>query len=349
MSSDKNFCMSSYLAFRYIEDDSKEFFDGLKHQRVRLVSDAEKIFVETSDDIDRAIGSQMEQLSGKKRGILLSGGMDSAILASYMANCDAYTFRFSGGKYQKEELARAEYYADYYKLNLHYVDIDWASVENSIDRLMKKKGAPVHSIEPQIYTAAKQAEADGIELMIIGDGSDYIFGGMDKLLSKDWKYDEFVRRYTYIDPEDVLVEPVSMSYLYDRYKTGDNEIDYMAFLDVISTEESFGSYSNAFDAAEMDYYDPYERLALSVPLDLSRIRSGESKYLIRELFRKKYPEIPVPEKLPMPRPVDEYFKNWSGSVRSEFKQNLDMSVFSGNQKWQLWCLERFLNLYEKDK
>ena len=87
---------------------------------------------------------------------------------------------------------------------------------------------------------------------------------------------------------------------------------------------------------------------MSKPLDLNRIRNGESKYMIRELFRRKYPEIPVPNKLPMPRPVDQYFANWTGPKRKEFKPNLDMHTFTGNQKWLLWCLERFLNLYDGD-
>ena len=51
-------------------------------------------------------------------------------------------------------------------------------------------------------------------------------------------------------------------------------------------------------------------------------------------------------KIPMPRPVDEYFKAWSGPKRPEFKKNLDMSKFTGNQKWQMYCLEKFLNMYE---
>lgn len=38
--------------------------------------------------------------------ILLSGGMDSAILALYFPGCDAYTLRFLGGDDQKEELGR---------------------------------------------------------------------------------------------------------------------------------------------------------------------------------------------------------------------------------------------------
>ena len=82
-------------------------------------------------------------------------------------------------------------------------------------------------------------------------------------------------------------------------------------------------------------------------MDLDRIRSGEPKYLIRELMEKKYPEIPVPNKLPMPRPVEEYFRNWSGPKRPEFKKGLDMRLYTGDQKWQMWCLEEFLNMNEE--
>ena len=33
--------------------------------------------------------------------------------------------------------------------------------------------------------------------------------------------------------------------------------------------------------------------------------------------------------------------DWYGTKREEFKTNLNMSTFIGNQKWQLFCLERF--------
>ncbi len=81
-------------------------------------------------------------------------------------------------------------------------------------------------------------------------------------------------------------------------------------------------------------------------LDLYRVRHGEPKYLIRQLMAQKYPEIPVPNKVPMPRPVDEYFNNWEGPKRPEFKKGLDMRKFTGNQKWQMYCLERFLDFNE---
>ena len=206
---------------------------------------------------------------------------------------------------------------------------------------MESKCAPVHSIEPQIYQAALQAKEGGVEIMLIGDAADYVFGGMDKLLSKEWKFDEFVRRYCSLDPFEVLRDPVSMEYAFEPYRKGDDGIDFLCFMDGLCTRESYSSYCNAFNTAELSYFDPYERLKPSKPIDLSRIRNGESKYLIRELMAKRYPAFPIPEKIPMPRPVDVYFADWKGPSRKEFKANLDMSKFTGNQKWQLWCLERF--------
>lgn len=342
---DKNFCMSSYLAFRYIERDDVDFYEGLHHKNFVPVKD--KITVSTADEIDAAVARNFDKLRGKKLGIMLSGGMDSANLAAYMPGCDAYTFRFLGGTFGGEELARAEYYAKTYGLNLHYVDINWQAIEPYVDPVMRAKGAPVHSIEPQLALAGEQAKADGVDMLIVGESSDLIFGGMDQLIGQDWDFDAFVKRYTFTEPAEVLNEPVDMSYLFERYRQG-NKIDFMQFMDDVFSIESSGSYLNAFAVAQIDYFDPYANLVMGVPLDLHRVRNGEPKYLIRELFAKKYPNFPVPNKIPMPRPVDAYFADWKGPTRREFKQNLDMKKFTGNQKWQLWCLERFLNLYEPE-
>lgn len=344
---DKNFCMSSFLALRYIEKPNMDFSEKISYRRPVLPKENERIIVNTPEEIDDKISEQLIDVRKNKRmGLLLSGGMDSGILASYLPGCDAFTFRFLGGEYQKEELQRAEYYARYYGLRLHYVDIDWQTVNDNLNLVMIAKGGPVHSIEPQICQAAKQAKADGIELMVIGDGSDYVFGGMDQLLSKDWAFDAFVQRYIYVNPNEILKEPESVLYLFERYRQG-NYIDFTGFLDIVATEESYGSYSNAFLAAGLNYFDPYERLKMKLPLDLQRIRNGESKYLIRELFHKKYPEISVPNKLPMPRLVDVYFKDWQGPTRTEFKPNIDIQKFKGNQRWLIWCLEQFLNMLDE--
>ena len=342
---DKKFCMSSYLAFRYIEKDDVDFFEGLHHKNIPGICEHDKICVANSVEIDQAIRKVFDNLKGEKLGILLSGGMDSACLASYMRGMDAYTFRFLGGEFQKEELARAEYYAKQYDMNLHYVDVSWDSIEPCVAPVIKEKNAPVHSIEPQLYKAALQAKADGIERLVVGESADLIFGGMDQLLSQDWNFEGFMKRYIFTEPHLVLKEPVDMSYLFERYRKGD-QIDFMNFMDDVFSIESSSSYWNAFAAADIPYIDPYAHLKMAEPLDLKRVRNGESKYLIRDLFKMKYPDYPVPEKVPMPRPVDEYFENWVGPTRDEFLNELDMKQFTGNQKWQIWCLEFFLNMHE---
>jgi len=364
---DREYSNSAFVALRFTEKPGVDFCSAWPYRHPDMPSEEGRILVSTAAEIDHAIADQLDDVISRRSGrsastlsdasapfdakstvpgrvgLLLSGGMDSGILASYLPGADAYTFRFLGGEYQKEELRRAESFAERNGMTLHYVDIGWEQVREALPAVMRCKGGPVHSIEPQIYLAAQKAKADGVAIMIIGDASDYVFGGMDKLLSKDWTYDEFVRRYIYVDPFEVLREPVSMDYVFERYRTADG-IDVPEILRTLAAQESYGSYNNAFEAAEMAYFDPYEALKMAEPLDLLRVRSGESKYLIRELFRMRYPDIPVPEKLPMPRPVDSYFAGWGGPKRAEFRDDIEISKYSGNQKWLLWCLEQFLDM-----
>ena len=344
---DKDYCCSAFLAFRFIPREGVEFGPGLRHVNAALPAKEDCTEVSTADDIDAALQHTFDSLKGQRTALLLSGGMDSATLASYMKGCDAYTFRFLGGNYQREELHRAERFAALNDMTLHYVDIDWDVVRKGLPEVMRHRGAPVHSIEPQIYAAALQAMADGIDRMIIGDGADYVFGGMNLLLAKDWDYNEFIKRYIYIDPVEVLRNPVDVTDLFAPYRLG-GKIDFMAFMDGPNTQESYGSYMNAFATADMPYADPYEHLKLGEPLDLARIRNGESKYLIRELFRKRYGEK-EPEKVPMPRPVDTYFSGWAGPRRPEFRSDIEMDRYNGNQRWLMYALEQFLNMLDDGK
>ena len=136
-----------------------------------------------------------------------------------------------------------------------------------------------------------------------------------------------------------------MDFVYRKYKTSDGAIDIIKFLDEIFTSSSSAAYVNAFEYANMHYFDPYAYMKMSHPYDLQRIRAGESKYLIRELFRIKYPDIPVPEKIAMARAMDQWLKDWQGPVRSEFKENC-IEGLTGEQKFLVYSLERFLNLIE---
>ena len=342
---DRDFCLSSYIAFRYIWKDGMDFAEGFQHKNYRPAEDNERIAVKTPEDIDREIRKQFDALYAKydNIGILLSGGMDSANLASYLKKgSQAYTFHSGSGEFDAD-IERATKYCRKWQLNHHLIDITMDDFKEYTPIVMRHKFAPVHSIEPQIYKAAMMAKADGVQLMIVGESADLIFGGMDKLISPEWTFDGFAKRYTFLDPKLVLTKPVDQSELFEHYRTGEKTIDVMRFMDEVFAIESSGSYLNAFGAAWLPYYDPYALLVMADPLDMTRVRNGEPKYLVRGLYAMKYPELEIPFKIPMPRPVDAVFKDWAGPVRPEFRRDIPMDQLTGNQKWQLWCAEQFLN------
>lgn len=347
----KDLCLSSYIAYRYIYRDDQDFKEGLHHELYKPIPEKNRIKVTTSDDIDHEIQKQFNELYKKysKIGILLSGGQDSSILATYLKpGSNAYTFTTDLSDAFNPDINRAKKYCKKLNLNHHQINISFDDYKKYTPIVMDRKCAPVHSIEPQIYKAATIAKENGDELIIVGESSDLVFGGMDKLLAKDWELDEFAKRYTFLDPKLVLNNPVDVTDLFEKYRKPNNKIDFLKFMDDVFSIESSSSYLNAFTAANMPYYDPYAKLIMSESLDLDRVRNGEPKYLIRELFSKKYPEMPVPDKIPMPRPVDIVFKNWTGPTRPEFKQNIPMENLTGNQKWQLWCAEQFLNQIDEN-
>ena len=84
---------------------------------------------------------------------------------------------------------------------------------------------------------------------------------------------------------------------------------------------------------------------MAVPMDYQRIRSGENKYLVREVFQRLYHNWEVPKKVPMPRPMNEWMKNWKGPTREEFWPHCT-DTMSGDQKWLVWALEKFLMMTE---
>ena len=325
-----------------------DFYEGFHHKNYCAIPDAERIPVKTSEDIDEQIQKQIDELYRRydNIGILLSGGMDSANIASYLKpGSHAYTFVSDTGVFDKD-VERARTYCNKLGLIHHLVEITMDDYRKYTSIVMAAKCAPVHSIEPQIYKAAIMAKKDGVQMMLVGESADLIFGGMDKLISPQWTFDGFAKRYTFLEPTLVLKNPVPQDELYERYRIDADHIDFMKFMDEVFAIESSSSYLNAFGVAGLPYYDPYAKLVMAEPLDMERVRNGEPKYLVRGLYAIKYPELGIPFKIPMPRPVDAVFKDWDGPKRPEFRTDIPMNTLTGNQKWQLWCAERFLEIFD---
>ncbi len=211
---------------------------------------------------------------------------------------------------------------------------------------MKRKKSPLHAIEVALYKTAMAARQDGVNKLIVGNGADSTFGGMDKLLSKDWSFEEFMKRYTFVEPSSVLRDYEDIHGIYLPYKTGDG-IDVSAFLKTVHGLGIIQAFNNAIEAAECSIVAPYESLFLNAPLDLARIRNNESKYILRQVFQKRFPDCPIPDKIPFARPMEQWLANWDGPKREEFLDHIDIKSFSGDQKWILFCLERFMDLFDE--
>ncbi len=347
MTADITYCASSFLMFRRIADATKSFAGKLTPNFPDMSFPRTGVF--DSQELASILKSQMEEaIKDGKAALALSGGIDSAILAKFMKTGGggiAYTFRcLVPGTEVTNEVPQAAKYADNCGLKQVVVPVYWEDFEKYAPILMEHKGAPIHSIEVQIYKAALQAKADGFERLIFGESADCLFGGQSNLLSKDWRIGEFIDRYSYVMPYKVLKESTLVLEPYFRHEH-DGFIDPHEFLSTEFFPESISSYINACETAGIDIELPYAKCFMALPLDYQRIRSGEGKYLVREIFQSLFADFEIPPKTPMPRPMNEWLKNWAGPTRPEFWPHCTDHM-TGDQKWLVWCLEKFFDLLD---
>lgn len=72
-----------------------------------------------------------------------------------------------------------------------------------------------------------------------------------------------------------------------------------------------------------------------------------TKYLVRGLYAIKYPDLEIPFKIPMPRPVDAIFKNWAGpSGGAISKRYPNGRTYRESEVAAMGCAEQFIKLIE---
>jgi hypothetical protein len=339
------FCLSSFLALRYVARETAEWVPGLRPRWPRSGSEHQVEVLDAGQILDALRAQVARVATGPQIGLLLSGGMDSAILAALLPRgASAYTVRFDAEKSVDESVAAAAI-ARRCGLDHHVVTVSWDDYQSHMDELMRHKRSPLHPVEVGLFLAASAAAADGVPTLIVGNGADSNFGGLDRLLSRDWTLDEFIRRYTFLEPSAALQNPVPMRPIFAEYDRA-GSFDTDGFLKKVHGRGIIQAFNNAIQAAGSTSLEPYESLKLGVPLDLARIRRGEPKYLLQEVYHQLYPGIAVNEKIAFARPMDCWMNSWDGPRREEFRTDIDMGRLTGEQKWLLYCLERFLNLLE---
>ena len=343
---DKIYAMSSFLQFRTIYNKNVKFAESIDvMRRANIDFASERKQIDTYEQLYEHVKDCVTSETSKgKAALCLSGGIDSAICAKFMPEgSTAYTFKcIVPGKDVTDETQKARQFCDINKLKHSIVEIYWSDYESRSSELFRYMNVPFHSIDIQIYKAALQAKKDGFDTLIFGQGADLIYGGFDKLLSKEWSMGDFIERYSCVMPYKVLNDFIVITEPYMKFNK-DGYIDLHNFLDDHLFWEDIHSYHNACAAAGIKFVGAYMN-TFHKPLDLKRVRTGEGKYLVRELFKHIYPNSEIPIKTPMPRATDEWLENWSGPTRPEFLQNCHINM-TGDQKYLVWILEKFLEEY----
>jgi asparagine synthetase B (glutamine-hydrolysing) len=242
------------------------------------------------------------------------------------------------------EVEYAKRFADINKLDLKVVDITWEDIERIIPICIKSCKMPFHSIQPLIYRVCEDAKKDHLTQLVCGETADCRFGGLDGLLSKDYTLKEFCERFTFLEPEKILKKSVDILDDFLPYVEQNGITNAHKFCNEYFSLD-LNDYLNASKLNNIELIMPYAYMDLAEELDLERIRRGENKYLIRELFAKRYKNITPNKKLPMPRAVGIWLKDWKGPKRSEFK-NFDINELKPDQKWLVYILEVFLNMLD---
>lgn len=333
---------SRFLTFRHFLGDG----DGWTGTPVDNVGDNKRqpVSVLSSADLGIALHQRLSELVASHRnvGLLLSGGIDSALIASYLPQgTPVFTIKFdAGGAF--DETSSAESYASKLKLDFNRVIVEWSHYQAFGGSLTQFKQAPLHPVEVALHVAARTAKASGIETLIVGNGADTNFGGMDLLLGRDWTAAEFETRYTFVAPKEVLREPVSQSHIFAKYE--ENGIfDTQTFLREIHGYGILRAFQNAICSTGIRICAPYEDLQLGTSMDLARIRKGEPKYLLAELFRNRFSASSAPRKIPFVRPMDQWMKNWGGPRSGYFLGDIDLTALSGEQRWLIHALDLYFD------
>ena len=95
-------------------------------------------------------------------------------------------------------------------------------------------------------------------------------------------------------------------------------------------------------------------LGINGNLDITRIRNGEPKYIIRETFELLYSNdaVSLTTKIPFTRPTDIYMEDhfYDNEYIDILKDYIiKHSHLTSQQKWMIYCLNRFIKILNLDK
>lgn len=349
-----NKCIDEYLAFQHIYSDI-EWDYGFHNRKYNEYSECSRIYkvntgVEAVEYLKTISSNIKNKYTTNEIGILISSGIDSATVAKTLPKNTTALYATYKERNQDPEIDIVKQYCKINNLKLIVVEVSWKDYEKYMDYLMTIKKSPIHPCEIPVYMCCLKAKEIGIKILFSGWGADTHFGGMDKLLSKNWTLDEFKTRYEYCPR--INNNNKELDNLYNEFMNGEYIItnNFLTYNYHIMTIKSFFYLP---EACGLIHIPLWGYIGLNHELDLVRVRKGDSKYVIREAFDILYKntELKVTEKIPFTRPTDIYMRDHFNDIKyTETLNNYHKKhSLKPQQKWMVYILNRFIkNILKKN-
>ena len=342
-------CISEFLAFQHVQTNTgwklgiknriyDEFIECPRSYKVTNGQEANCIIKNLSNTV--TINYTPNQI-----GILISSGIDSATVAKTLPKYSKAIYATYKERDYDPEIERVKQYCAVNDLDLYIVEVSWKDYEEHIDYLMKVKNNPIHPCEIPVYLCCLKAKELGVKVLFSGWGADTHFGGMDKLLSKDWTLSEFKNRYEYcprINENDSHLDNIYNDFLIDN----SDKIDMHKFLTFNYHLMTLKSFFYLPELVGLVHIPLWGHIGLSGDLDINRIRNGEPKYIISETYNLMYQDdnLEVTQKIPFTRPTDIYMNDHFDDFKyhNKLQDYINSNKLSSQQKWMVYVLNRFL-------
>jgi asparagine synthase (glutamine-hydrolysing) len=159
-----------------------------------------------SDAVERFLAGLEEAVQlhgGERAGLLLSGGLDSAVLGALMAKQGAFsTFSVGFEGEEKGELAQAAEAAKHFGATHHEVMIGASDLRSLLPNLIARRDAPLARASDLAIHALAAAAARSVPHALTGEGCDEVLAGYRRYLLR--KVTTPLRRALYEDQTQSL-------------------------------------------------------------------------------------------------------------------------------------------------
>lgn len=309
---------SSYMTYNFKTNDA---YVNCYYDIDNITIDNDLKFSMCTEKINQLLTSSIEKrlISDRPIGCLLSGGLDSSLVASIlsrlMEGSNKKLKTFSVGFKDSEDLKYAKKVAKYLKTDHYELILEYDEVIRRIPEVIKKiESYDITTIRASVgmYMLSEYISKNHSEKVIFsGEGSDEIFGGY-LYFHKSPTYDEFEEETKRL-------------------------VTDLCYFDVLRADRCTAAFGLELRVPFLD--KELVKYVLSIPGRLRKYSELE-KYVLRKSFENDY----LPIEILMRK--KEGFSDGVGGMKKPFYKHIQESLGGDDETERMWYMEEYDRCYK---